>query len=118
MAGWVLIRTGDERSGRQLLAQSVEYLDGTLPRYIEDSTRYDVARCYVALGDRERALAAIETRFAHGHHGLSVLLRRWPLFEPLWGDPRFEAALQQAEQAAARQREDVIRMEAAGTARL
>jgi hypothetical protein len=112
------MRTGDEQSGLQLLAQSAEYLDGTLPRYIEDSHRYDVARCYVALGDPERALAAIEARFAHGHYGGWPLLRRWPLFEPLWGDPRFEAALQQAEQATARQREEVIRAEAAGTTRL
>jgi hypothetical protein len=118
MAGWVLMRSGDEQSGLGLLTRSVEYLAGTLPQYIEDPYRYDVAPCHIALGSREHALAALEASFAHGRYGGWQLLRRWPLFEPLWGDPRFEAALQQAEQATARQREEVIRMEAAGAARL
>jgi TolB-like protein len=118
MAGWVLMRTGDEQSGQGLLAQGVEYLDGALPQYIEDPYRYSAAPCHIALGSRESALAALEASFAHGRYGAWQLLRRWPLYEPLWGDPRFEAALQQAEQTAARQREEVVRMEAAGTARL
>jgi hypothetical protein len=118
MAGWVLLRSGDEQSGLGLLTRSVEYLDGTLPQYIEDSYRYSSAPCHIALGSREPALAALEASFAHGRYGAWQLLRRWPLFEPLWGDPRFEAALQQAEQASARQREEVFRMEAAGTTRL
>jgi hypothetical protein len=96
----------------------VEYLDGTLPQYIEDPYRYSAAPCHIALGSRERALAALEASFAYGRYGAWQLLRRWPLYEPLWGDPRFEAALQQAGQATARQREEVIRMEAAGAARL
>jgi len=118
VAGWVLARTGDEQTGLALLNQGTEYLDHTLPRYIEDTSRYNVATCHVAMGSRERALDALEMRFAHGHYADWQLLRRWPLYEPLWGDPRFEAALGQAEQAIARQREEVIRLEAAGTARL
>jgi TolB-like protein/predicted Zn-dependent protease len=118
MAGWVLLRSGDQQSGLGLLTQSAEYLEDTLPKYIEDPHRYSAATCYAALGARERALDALEARFANGHYEIWQLLSRWPPFEPLWGDPRFEAALRQAEQATARQREEVIRMEAAGTARL
>jgi hypothetical protein len=118
VAGWVLLRTGDEQAGADLLAAAAGYLESELPKFIEHADRAEVYYCQAPLGARDKALAAIETRFAHGHYGGWWLLRHMPQMEPLWGDPRFEATLQRVEAEMAVQREEVIRMEAAGTARL
>jgi TolB-like protein len=107
-AGILLLRTGDEELGQQLLERSVDYLQNELPRYIEHADRYDVESCLLALGRKEAALAGIETRVSHGHLHQWWLWRRWPSYEPLWGDPRFEALMAGIEQDIAAQRARLI----------
>jgi len=117
-AGWILMRTGDEDKGVELLNQTAAYLESTMPQYTEDPSSFNGALCYAALGHKDRAVAALEARFAHGHFDDWLLFRRLPMFEPLLGDPRFEATMQQAEQYIAQQRDEVMRMDAGGTTRL
>jgi TolB-like protein len=102
--GWVLMRTGDVGLGNDMIRATLSYLEGELPRYVQHADRYALDACYVALGDNERALAAIETRVDHRHWGQWWFWRRAPMFEPLWGDPRFEAALQKIQDDLAVQR--------------
>ena len=70
--------------------------------------RYDVETCLLELGQTEAALAAIETRVSHGHLGGWWLWRRWPSYEPLRGDPRFEALMDGVEQNMAAQRARLV----------
>jgi len=112
-AGLLLLRTGDEKLGQELLLASVDYLQNELPRYIEHVDRYDVENCLLALGRTEEALAAIETRLSHGHLSQWWWLRRWPGYEPLWGDPAFEAMVDRVEQDIAAQRAELMRAESA-----
>jgi len=104
LLGWLLIKTGDEEMGRDLLSTSINYLENELPSYIDHADRYEPAYCYVAVGDHEKALTAIETQVEHQHYSQWFFMRKYPLFEPLWGDPRFEAAMQKIQDEIAVQR--------------
>ncbi len=107
-AGMLLLRTGDEALGQQLLVRSLGYLQNELPQFIDHADRYDVETCLLELGQTEAALAAIETRVSHGHLGGWWLWRRWPSYEPLRGDPRFEALMDGVEQNMAAQRARLV----------
>jgi len=112
-AGALLIRTGDEELGRQLLQASIDYLQNTLPGYIHHADRYDVETCLLELGQTEAALAAIETRMDHGHISQFWMMRRWPLYEPLWGDPKFESLMARYDLEMAAQRARLIQEQTA-----
>ena len=111
--GWIMVRTGDEQLGSDLVRTSLDYLEQDLPRYVEHADRYSIEACYMALGDSDRALSAIEARVSHGHWGQWWFLRKMPLYEPLWGDPRFEAAMQTIEDGLVVQRANLARNETA-----
>jgi TolB-like protein len=102
--GWLMLRAGDPAMGEDLIRASLDYLEHELPRYIQHADRHSVAACHMALGHTDRALAAIETRVEHGHYGQWWIYRKSKVFEPLWGDPRFEAALQKIQDEIAVQR--------------
>lgn len=112
-AGALMIRSGDEALGQQLLHKAVDYLQNELPRYIEHADRYDVETCLLELGQTEAALAGFEKRMAHGHTEQWWLLRRWPLYEPLKGNPRFEALIDTVEKDIAAQRTQLLSSETA-----
>jgi TolB-like protein/lipopolysaccharide biosynthesis regulator YciM len=97
VVGWIMLRTGDEQLGSDLVRASLDYLEQELPRYIEHADRYSIEACYMVLGQPEKALSAIETRVSHGHWHQWWFMRRMPLYEPLRGEPRFEAAMQKIE---------------------
>ncbi len=107
--GWVMLRTGDQQLGNDLIRASLDYLEQDLPRYIEHVDRHPLATCYMALGETEKALAAIETRVEHRHYHQWWLWQRAGMFEPLWGDPRFEAAIQRIRDDIAIQRANLER---------
>jgi hypothetical protein len=46
------------------------------------------------LGEKERAIEALEHAFAGGNNSYLFLLPGDPLFDDLRGDPRFEALVQ------------------------
>jgi len=113
IVGWIMLLTGDEQMGGDLVRTSLDYLEQELPRYVEHADRYSVEACYMALGETDRALSAIETRVSHGHWGQWWFIRKMPLYEPLWGDPRFEATMQVIEDGIAVQRARLARTETA-----
>jgi TolB-like protein len=111
--GWIMARTGDEQMGSDLVNVSLDYLERELPRYVEHTDRYSIDACYMALGQADKALASIETQVEHGHWGQWWFWRKMPLFEPLWGEPRFEAAMQTIQDGLVIQRANLARTETA-----
>jgi len=111
--GWIMVLTGDEQLGGDLVRTSLDYLEQELPRYVEHADRYSVEACYMALGDMDKALSAIETRVSHGHWAQWWFMRKMPLYEPLWGEPRFEAAMQKIEDGLVVQRANLAETETA-----
>ena len=109
--GWLMMRTGDEDMGQELLDMTIKYLEDELPRYIDHADRNNYAGCYIVRGDIEKSLAAFETQVAHGHISGWWLQTRLPWYDPLRGEPRFEAALQQIRDRVAMQRENLARMD-------
>lgn len=115
LAGYLMLRTGDETLGTELLSVTTEYLSEELPTYIEHADRYSIEDCLIAQGEIDGALAAIQTRFEHHHYGFWWWLRLSPLYRPLRGEPRFEAALERVEADITAQREALIADDSAGT---
>jgi len=113
IVGWVMQLAGDAEMGVELLQTSLEYLEQDLPRYIRHADRYWIDSCYLAVGEPEKALLAIETRMNHEHFDGWWWPRKLALYEPLWGDPQFEAAMQKVEDAMAVQRANLARMDTA-----
>lgn len=115
LAGFLLLRTGDAEMGNELLVLAANYLENELPLYIEHADRYGLEQCWAALGQNEAALAVMETRVEHGHYGFWWWWRMAPMYEPLWGEPRFEAALKTVEDAIAAQRANLTAADGAET---
>jgi len=53
---------------------------------------FDMANLYIALGDKERALARLEQGYAQRDVWL-IELKAWPSFDSLASDPRFQAVV-------------------------
>ena len=104
---WVFIKTGDVELGQQLVQQSTVFLDELLPAAGRHADIYPREVCYLAAGENEKALQAIETKLAHNH------LRGWqrgmqaPVFDLIRDEPRFQAALQERNRRIAVQREAI-----------
>ncbi|NIP17344.1 MAG: tetratricopeptide repeat protein [Xanthomonadales bacterium] len=111
---YIMRLTGDEEAGRRLLQMTLAYLENELPNYVAHADRYGFEFCYMVSGDHEAALDALETSVAHGHYGGWWLMSRLSLFDPLRGDPRFEAVEQQLSDMATRQRASLAQWEAQG----
>jgi TolB-like protein/Tfp pilus assembly protein PilF len=101
----ILIRTGDEETGRALAQQALDYLENELPQYIEHADRWGIEDCYLALGQHDQAMDAIEKRVEHGHGFGWFFMRKEPQYEPLWGTARFEAVWQKIQDDLVGQRE-------------
>jgi TolB-like protein len=111
--GWIQMTTGDQQMGSDLVKASLDYLERELPRYVEHADRYSIESCYLALGEPDRALWAIETRVEHGHYGTWWWWRQMPLYETLWGQPRFEAAMQKIQDDITVQRANLAKTQTA-----
>ncbi|NNL96478.1 MAG: hypothetical protein HKO64_12725, partial [Xanthomonadales bacterium] len=112
LSAWLMMRTGDEALGQALLDMTIEYIENELPNYIEHPYRYDYTGCYLASGDLEKAISAFETTVDHGHYSGWWIFTSLPWFEPLRGEPRFEAALQRVRDEMTAQRENLARIDA------
>ena len=111
--GLTLIRTGDEKLGRDLLSHAVNYWQQTAPLYIRHADRYPSFECHAYLGEVEKSLDALEITLAHGH-----ILRQWlniassPDLGMIQEHPRFAAMDEKARAELKRQREHLAQLEA------
>ena len=78
-------RNGQTDEARKLLAQLNEMAKS------EEVPEYALAIVYTSLGEKERAIEALEHGFAGGNKSYLFLLPGDPLLDDLRGDPRFEA---------------------------
>jgi len=118
MVGWVLMKTQDDQLGRDLLSQSITYLEKTLPEYVAHADRYNSAICHAALGNIEATLDSLEQQVAHNHIGDWWEFRVWPPMRLVLDQPRFIKLDQKVNEELARQRiiiESMATQEATGT---
>ena len=81
-------RNGQTDEARKLLAQLTEMAKST------EVPEYAFALAYTSLGEKDRAIAALEHAFAGGNQSYLFLLPGDPLLDDLRGDPRFETLVQ------------------------
>jgi len=110
MFSWILINTGDEALGADLLRQTTTFLDETLPAIREHADAWSPEICYLTGGDTEKALASIEIQLAHGHLYWRDLMFRLPMYDQIRDEPRFQAVVNERERRIAIQREAVAQM--------
>jgi len=107
---WILINTGDEALGADLLQQTISFLDVALPAAVEHVDKWAPDMCYLTNGDTEKALRSIETQLAHGHLYWTDLYYRMPMYDQIRDEPRFQAVVEERERRIAIQREAVAKM--------
>ncbi|GMR15512.1 MAG: hypothetical protein BMS9Abin30_1142 [Gammaproteobacteria bacterium] len=112
MFSWILINTGDEVMGADLLQQTTTFLDVALPAALEHADRWSPEICYLTSGDTEKALRSIETQLAHGHLYWRDLFFRLPMYDLIRDEPRFLAVIKERERRIAIQREAVAQLDA------
>jgi len=110
MFSWILINTGDEALGADLLRQTTTFLDETWPAIKEHVDAWNPEICYLTSGDTEKALASIEMQLAHGHLYWRDLMFRLPMYDQIRDEPRFQAVVKERERRIAIQREAVAQM--------
>ena len=81
-------RNGQTDEARKLLAHLNEMAKST------EVPEYALATVYTSLGEKERAIEALEHGFAGGNKSYLFLLPGDPFLDDLHGDPRFEALVQ------------------------
>jgi len=81
-------RNGQTDEARKLLAHLNEMAKST------EVPEYALATAYTSLGEKERAIEALEHGFAGGNKSYLFLLPGDPFLDDLRGDPRFEALVQ------------------------
>jgi len=101
---WILVNTGDEAIGRQLLEQTTRYLDVDLAAVNEHVDGLSPEICYLVAGDKNKALDSIETQLAHNHLFHWQLLHKAPMYDLVRDEPRYQAAFQERERIIAAQR--------------
>ncbi len=109
---WILMNTGDEELGRQILQQVLNRHDETLSSIIEHPDKYLTEICYLTAGDTERALQSIETQLANNHIYAWQFYHRLPMFDLIRDEPRFLAAQAERERRISVQREAIKKMAA------
>src|SRR5207244_13573852 len=81
-------RNGQTDRARKLLAHLNEMAKSA------EVQEYTLATAYTSLGEKERAIEALEHGFAGGNKSYLFLLPGDPFLDDLRGDPRFEALVQ------------------------
>ena len=107
VVAWVLMNTGDEDLGRQLLQRSTVYLEETLPSADEHADWRAPELCELTAGDIDKALQSIETQLAHNHLTYWDNYHQLPMYDLIRFEPRYQAALQERERRIAVQREAI-----------
>jgi TolB-like protein/predicted Zn-dependent protease len=102
---WLMIHEGEEELGRQVLERALTFQERELPAAIEHAERWSPEICYLANGDNDKALAAMETSMEHGHVMGWVRVTNAPIYDPIRLDPRFFAMREEYDRLMAAQRE-------------
>jgi len=114
----ILMGTGDEELGQDLLGQVIYYYEETFPGLVQDPDRWNgLGWCYLAAGSFEKALDFYEQRVAHGHISEWWQERYLPWWQPLRDHPRYIALVNRIEGMLAEQRKLLRQMDEAGLAR-
>jgi tetratricopeptide (TPR) repeat protein len=91
---WLLMQTGDQELGEQLLQKTTTFLIQDLPAAIEHSDILWSDVCHLTAGDTEKAYKALETRFSHGHHHVFFRLAvQLPMYEQIRHEQRIQDLL-------------------------
>jgi len=119
----VLMGTGHEAAGQDLLSQLRQYNEEILPGLVEDIYRSQGPwLCYLVEGSYERALDFYEQRIERGYiwdsrlYGWNWRGVKWlPWWDPIRDHPRYLAMVRKIDEKRAEQREILRRMDEAGT---
>ncbi len=114
----ILMATGDEAVGQDLLRQAIHYFEDILPGQVQDGQHSrGLGWCYLVAGSFDKALDVYEQRVAHGHISPWYVDEKWPWWEPLRDHPRYIAMVNRIEGMLAEQRELLRQMDEAGIPR-
>src|SRR5438309_5677661 len=83
--GQAQARAGQHDEAQKILSRMTEEAKS---RYV---SAYSFALMFIALGDKERAIDALERAYREGAANDIITIRVDPMLDPLRGDPRFEA---------------------------
>ena len=101
----ILMGTGDEELGQDLLGQAIYYYEETFPGLVQDSHRWNgLGWCYLAAGSFEEALDFYEKRVEHGHISEWWQERYLPWWQPVRDHPRYIELVNSIEGMQAEQR--------------
>ena len=105
--GFLLIHTGEEARGRQLLGEASQEARTSMAETTEDwLPPYTLARVHATLGQREDAYRNLEIAIARGWHGYYDYGKD-PLLDPLRGERRFRDLMEGVRKDLKRMREAV-----------
>ena len=96
-------QTGDEGLAEKLLGDVIAN-HASQELLIEHADRVAPVFCWMSNGEFDKALAALETRIAHKHYSFWWLMFKFPQWDPIRAEPRFQAAVQSLEDGIAEQR--------------
>jgi TolB-like protein/Tfp pilus assembly protein PilF len=103
----VFIGAGQETLGRELLADSIDYLENEVSTLVEDPDRFwGLGLCYLIEGSFEKALGFFEQYVEHGHysHPSWIWIRQLPWWDPVRDHPRFIAMMDRVREMQSEQR--------------
>ena len=93
--------------GRDLLQQTIQFLEYELPNYVQNSERYSIATCFESNGQTEKALDALQLQVDRGFINDWWWMKISSIFKPLHDNPRFKEILDQIEREVENQRNNL-----------
>jgi TolB-like protein len=107
IVSWLFMNTGDEQLGSDLLAQTTTFLEQSLPAVIEHADLWQPDICYLAAGDKEKALTSIETQLSHNHLANWPYIHDLPIYDEIRFNPRYQAVVEEYQRRVGLQREAI-----------
>ena len=112
--GWLMMQTGDEALGKELLNQVIRYYEDELPNYVQHPERFDPSGCYLHVGEVDTAVTIVQAWIENGFFGRWWQWQNNPAHRQLMQDPRTQDAFLKLQEDLAEQRANVRLMEAEG----
>jgi len=112
LMAWVLLHTGKEDLGRQLLDKAMVFQERQLPAAVEHPERFNPDVCYLAAGQPDKALDVMATQVADGQIYSWARWHRMPVYDPVRLDPRYLDLLEQRTRLIETQRQAIAKMDA------